>query len=1474
MRSRYTRTGTLRSGLDYQDLVALQVLVEMLEHPDRYRWVRVEADDAGSLDDVVCLRSDGSFDLIQVKCSTSSESVGGILTWEKLLDKGGKTAEFPSLLEKWSSSLELWDQKAQIHDARVETNRRPADEIGMVLSPGGLVDFEKIGAVKTRAAIAEQLGGESKAKAFFARFRFWLDRPGIDQLEVSVQKRFLDLGGTLEGWWRLKDELRRWARNRNQPPPDGAITLQEVMKAADWHRLESLPQEFEVPKDYVRPPRDFHECFLEALLALRKGCMVLTGRPGSGKSTYLSYLVGELGKQGIPVVRHHYFLSFSDRTSGRLDYRPIAESLISDIQKSFPKALGEIGNRNPNPGELSKWVDACGQHFAVQGMALIIVIDGLDHVWRESGSRGELDRLFERLLPAPEGVVVLVGTQPLGDTQVPLRLMREAPRNRWRELPLLDRSAVTQWVALHDKDLNLPEDQISRAFRLDQLADAFFKKSQGHPLHLVYTLKALQERGLAPAEDNVEQLPGIPHQDIAKYYEELWRGLPEESREILHMFAACPFPWPETGIIDCVDPGGRKTAAVNSALRQVAHLMIRDPLGLRPFHSSLLVFVQGRDEHSVYSQRMKQSALNWLRTKAPEYWRWAYEWLLEADLGNDQPLLQGPTREWAVEAVAKGYPRHEVSEILGRSSWAALQSGDLPRFVQVGLLRDYAGVAYEIRSGVLDALLYPQLIAKEDPWLQVRLAARIDALSEPAVAALAEKAAGDGEGHVVHQWFWELNERLGEGHFTSSVGLLDDWESRVVPVLKVAALDKETDPEDVVKFAFYNRANERSCDVLETYTEALRVSRNIEPIREILKHDLTDSERSVVFKNVTLLALEDNLDLDREVSVAYSIQDPFGAIYASLRRLKSVKVGEVVFPDTELLGLTRHRIYLDSVAVQRLFYTAFFCLLANHLSRQSARNEEWLHEVGDYSWPRAFLWSLNAMVSDLAQLLLSNSPASLGWLYRQVRTFAWPRWPEERDACEYALCARKAMNEISLDVLILGNALGQKPEITTEGLEIAFTSGYCDPWDWMDAYVGRRRRWLNHETVGWLLHRQAGHLSSSIQGFSERAAKYSTLASVATLHGLLAEAKSHVRQAASNLISHGDHKDIVLFGALDLVKACSKEYPGEARQWLLGLATPIASVMRFTDGDETSHLPGELADVLSEVAPDLLPRYYEWLCEEEEYSDALKAFHSFLKRADLSDQVSQALAKTGVDDESLSILAKRGEEGNQGAEEVLSSLTGLLGQRTLERVRADDEEPGQPQYQTSGKEEPPSSADYPPDRLSDYLAALKERSCDWDECIKDWLEFWKNVGKEGEAFRAIEEREGRGEVVGGCDAVFHFALSFYGGERAYPWLVKAHVRRYGWHYFFTSKDEAVRRWEMVRKHYPGRCLRFVQDSMKSEWGEQWHGIRVYDSFVRLVEYCFFMGQPEVAKQISERVMSTVLELVSPLRLPVPGWAIE
>ena len=74
-----TRTATRRSGDDYQDLVAARTMLIFLKNPSLYQWIKLEAREAGKLDDVVVLRADGTVEAtpgeIFHRCSAGWRSV-------------------------------------------------------------------------------------------------------------------------------------------------------------------------------------------------------------------------------------------------------------------------------------------------------------------------------------------------------------------------------------------------------------------------------------------------------------------------------------------------------------------------------------------------------------------------------------------------------------------------------------------------------------------------------------------------------------------------------------------------------------------------------------------------------------------------------------------------------------------------------------------------------------------------------------------------------------------------------------------------------------------------------------------------------------------------------------------------------------------------------------------------------------------------------------------------------------------------------------------------------------------------------------------------------------------------------------------------------------------------------------------------------------------------------------------------------
>jgi hypothetical protein len=102
-----------------------------LEQPTNVSWMRLEADDFGSLDDVAVLMSDGTLSLNQIKHVTERPERPGLCLHD-LLEKKGKRSR--SLFQKWFQS---WlSVEADPAYGRVEVivhaNRPPAEDLAAV----------------------------------------------------------------------------------------------------------------------------------------------------------------------------------------------------------------------------------------------------------------------------------------------------------------------------------------------------------------------------------------------------------------------------------------------------------------------------------------------------------------------------------------------------------------------------------------------------------------------------------------------------------------------------------------------------------------------------------------------------------------------------------------------------------------------------------------------------------------------------------------------------------------------------------------------------------------------------------------------------------------------------------------------------------------------------------------------------------------------------------------------------------------------------------------------------------------------------------------------------------------------------------------------------------------------------------------------------------------------------------------------
>ena len=287
----------------------------------------------------------------------------------------------------------------------------------------------------------------------------------------------------------------------------------------------------------------------------------------------------------------------------------MAESLMADIGANLGQFVGDLAVRNPDPDDLRSWIIEVAKGLQENGKFLVVVIDGLDHVWREDDSRQELNKLFDMLTPIPEGIVLVLGTQPIADSQLPNSLLRLAPRAEWVDLPGLDERAISDWLA-HYRNLMPSEwNQDYEQWYRSQLADVLFAKTKGHPLLLRYIVKRIALLSEHLTIDSIEAIPEVPDGMVEEYYCALWISIPAETRDVVFLLALAKFTWPEDALINCLQLAGYERSSSIGGLESIQHLLGRDAIGTRVFHRSLPLYAMGQPEFADRAASLRNAIM-------------------------------------------------------------------------------------------------------------------------------------------------------------------------------------------------------------------------------------------------------------------------------------------------------------------------------------------------------------------------------------------------------------------------------------------------------------------------------------------------------------------------------------------------------------------------------------------------------------------------------------------------------------------------------------------------------------------------------------------------------------------------------------------------------------------------------------------------------------------------------------------------
>jgi len=1438
------------TGYDYQTLQGVKLLAEWLQSPNQYARVAFEAEKDSNetpegIDDVVCERPNGIRDFWQVKFTPSPEKDENCLTWGWLLKVSGTTARSRSILKKLYDAINAVPAEKLGHVVLL-TNKRPNRSMESCLLPSSKIDFNQVDN-DSQKEIIRQLGSHEAAIFLFSKLTVQHSDGDYLTIKRSVRSELLKFSDDT-GVERLVARAREWAMFKNNPPRNGWVYLHHVREVLSPKRPEPIPEIFSVPEDYCLPNSDFHNDLLTRINHSNGEVITLTGKPGVGKSTYLSFLCQELEGQEVPLIRHHYFLSLGDTTEDRLSPRIVAESLLHQID-SFHK---EANASTPHPENLRNALLTCANYYKDKGKPFVVLIDGLDHVWRDNAkNKKPLDETFRQLLPTTENLVVLVGTQPVDDELLPHTLLTHSPKNEWHWLPEMSGNSIYEFLKLHIESgrlfLNCHEDHVDE--EIQNSAGALLEATNGYPLHVIYSSEYLSHHGLELSSWQVEKLPPCSDGNITTYYSELWRNLNYRQKDVLHLCSGFQFAWPRQAIGTVVNDNHEYAPSVDS----VAHMLSEGVCGVRPFHESLVVFVLNQEEHQERINALLPCVCEWLSLSAPTHLKDNWLWSSWARGGDSSRLRQGVTRDWVLDKLIIGMPVRSCIRLLSEAETYAFQ--DL----------EYAE-AYRHRT------LKTRLI--NGPEFQTWDSTNLEALSLIIAdqASINEIISGQNEYSptklsilAIALWYRglidqaELLSKKAIDRYRAKTKLLtsrhfqDNDEAAVL--IKAGVLTDSLNYETMFK-------GENFVNWPDEYVASFRRACCI-------KKDL-----GLLFRAWQCLSGDSNhigeIELDAiRLSIVEGADISCRPEYSSFSSQQLSQFLDI-FSKKKFSSIETHHFDGQSATAFKVektdsYHSWFFASLFTRLNAE-----------GDFSWLPVTATSDQADVSSHCDLLnelidwLANELLAGNTLNFDVVCTLLPSEPildeAQWDARRADINLKRDWIEIAADCHLITT----KSEITRDELENTIDSGIFRV-EWLRLwYKEIGLKLLDDDAVELLIELEDKRQLNELEETVENSNTYLELAQIAFQHDNLAYFERCLRKTWDFVLGYGHHKDRTIFDVLTAVEYLSDADPDSALDILERISPIVFNISKFTDGDETRHSKHSISSLLARLNPQTAASVYEQELSDGEWYYAEETILRLLERCDFSSPITKRLYLTGLHSSCYQILREKIEQENSPAIHIRDEIESLLGIKV--QNMAEDKRSSTDELDEKISLQP---SDYPPNKFDELTEALKGKYSA-SEFWKAWYKYWCDQGKECEllqylmpkASTFVDRFDDKRYLL---DFLFFSAKKLEGKAKAFRLLVAAHKAMGGWSDWYERAENSIDRLKVVAEQYPKRIDEFIKltTSQPDSWKDKLGSLIIpNDKLVFLLSYS---GRKDEALTLTLAMVEKLEDDVRNLKLATPAW---
>ena len=1475
-----TKPGPLRAGFDYQDAVAVEAMLDWMESPDSIRTIQLEAEDAGFLDDVCIKFADGRILLKQVKFSVHPDTTDDSWGWNDLLtERPSKKPEksLPSLMEKWVDS---WEQAARgntLVSVQIISNRRPEQDLSECLQNEQIV-WKKINP-DIISEINSKLG-EERSKKFFAACRFKLAHDALDQKWESQKRRFFRLKGEELGWKSLQEAVRKWATKRDSPQVGGNIDLHHILEEARWAFPKSLNQKFEIPPDFIRPKETFLEGLKNRLQNDSSRCTFLSGPPASGKSTFSSWLFEKLASEGLPVVRHHYFLSLSDRSSHRLKVSTAAESLIADLRSRYHHALGESYSENPTPESLPLYLRSVGEYFLKKNKNLLLILDGLDHVWRELGAIEELRNLADLLLPPPPGVNVLFVSQSVDDDKLPLSVRRNFPREEWLTLPTLEIHQVLEFLAMHEEELpsSFSQNGHAREYRLTEISRALLAKSEGQPLHLRYIWNFLIQNRLPISAEQISQFPPCPEGDIRNYYSELWNAIPNASRTCLMLLSLCDWKWPTEGLIQTLCHAGETLSSAREGYQSIRHLLKSSQIGSEPFHQSLSASVRDRGETKDVSQLLLGAASEWLGTDAPEYWKWAFQWESAAKLGNVSQLIDGPSREWTINSLMQFRPPEDRRRILERASYEAAKTENWSRVVELTTWNEYSDRPERDAVESYHTAFEAAISIQKDSFFLLQHLEQADTVPSEFLPVLANACQCEN-----------LHEELRHVLQTSKATGVNQEESAEYQEWNFdTQLCAFLSPELFARWLENSRESlglKAHIDRLDHVARYLRSYGKLDLFRVLIDHIKGfPEESSTAVSHISRWTTRICLDFGVSPTLATKnneLIDGLGVLIADSQDVVKAPENAVCrMPRLWMLKRYKALDYRGHDLAEEVVDFFWWSMLESTFG-DSRKVVESIQEAEMVPWTEILLQRLVGGCDRVSTHLLDNPKLALEEFLVLLEGIEFPELGPDDDDYLTSRSARKGVVDLVFD--LVGIVRARDPNFQLSGADAQRLLKL--PFSYLDVTIGAlgeiRQKWLSEEACN-AIEKAVSESFQYCEEYPTRASRAAMTSLILSRNGAHDLVEKWLRIWAENILAHGDHKDMPLVEALDclaLIRAKEDSNAESNLNNLLCLTESVFSVLDYTDGKETRGIPLQFMTGLAEVDPSLLwlRRFHKNLTDSQEYYRASQAFSVFLRHCDLATPANFVVASSISTEEEAEILTKRAEDGDNEAGRALRHYYRAFGKQRSSSQDGTAEQDSPPRQRgsppISAEQDEPDPCAFPPSRL---IEMLEERTnfasvAKSAQFLRRWCATWVDESP-SEVLDALLHAKRVSPDLKIGRALFAVAKIAPDIFDRFDALVEWMHDASGWTRYWNDEKEAIEIMDQVVSNFPERVDEFMVVSLGGRKSAGSNRLSLgYLSWYRMIQLLLKTGDLPKAQNVVEAIVLSTRALCEVQDLPTVKW---